>query len=852
MINLLINYHKEELDDVIYEDKTEFYIQLYAQKINIIDKCEGLYFLVAKIFKSKFAQNNHQKLLPLLGLMYEKLCPFNFYSSALDYIYKCIDAGVIAIDFGYQLNLLTSTKCVQDDSCVKKYDLIKSLPLGRTFKTANFNVKARGFNDNYFESNAQQKIYEDLLAYTLNIELNRTDKNTEYSELLRIPIFFVDPEIYIKAIHKLGDLGLVRGYSWSQKGKKDSLSHVISCCYQKDDLTQEQFNHLVSKYKISNKKLLEAGMYNFAYIDYIESYLKMPGLQKAAYFFRAHMNDYFFTSEEKYILRYSDIAIEDFREGQFDKLWFTTVYEELGAEGFNKVYDAAKFITNGAKHKRAQYFVDATLGRLSLTQTRKTIFEKRNKEIVLAYGLIPIKNDVDILNRYKDLELFAKQSKQFGAQKRQSELIKSKIAMGNLARNCGYQDVEKFRYMMEVRVFDKILEFFEPKVLNDVTVYIDNSDILNASIICIKNEKKLKSIPAAYKKDEYILKLKEQLSELKSQIKRIRASLENSMINEDSFTIEEIKQLLKHPVICTFFESLVFVSKNQIGFLPSTKLRNSKNILELSDLSCSFKIAHPTDLVKANWHEFQNEILENQIKQPFKQVFRELYVMTADEIKNQGFTNRFAGYQINASKMFAILRARNWSIDGYDGFEKTNINLNLRVNLYCYADWYTSSKLESPSIEAINFFDNKTNQFAKMSSISSVYFSEILRDIDLVISQAYVGGVDPKTNSSTIQMRKAIINYNLKLFNITNYQMDENHIQIFGDLNDYSMHLGTGIIHTKAKGMLPIFPVHSQQDGHIFLPFIDEDPKTSEIMSKIILLANDATINDPSILQYIR
>ena len=36
--------------------------------------------------------------------------------------------------------------------------------------------------------------------------------------------------------------------------------------------------------------------------------------------------------------------------------------------------------------------------------------------------------------------------------------------------------------------------------------------------------------------------------------------------------------------------------------------------------------------------------------------------------------------------------------------------------------------------------------------------------------------------------------------------------------------------------MLHILPVHSQKRGRLFLPFVDEDPKMTEIMSKIVLL----------------
>jgi hypothetical protein len=45
--------------------------------------------------------------------------------------------------------------------------------------------------------------------------------------------------------------------------------------------------------------------------------------------------------------------------------------------------------------------------------------------------------------------------------------------------------------------------------------------------------------------------------------------------------------------------------------------------------------------------------------------------------------------------------------------------------------------------------------------------------------------------------------------------------------------------------------VHSQHRGRLFLPFADDDPKTAETVSKILLLARDKEIQDPSILEQI-
>ena len=50
-------------------------------------------------------------------------------------------------------------------------------------------------------------------------------------------------------------------------------------------------------------------------------------------------------------------------------------------------------------------------------------------------------------------------------------------------------------------------------------------------------------------------------------------------------------------------------------------------------------------------------------------------------------------------------------------------------------------------------------------------------------------------------------------------------------------------------GAVCIVPVHSQHCGRLFLPFVDDDPKTAETLSKVILPARDSEIQDPTILE---
>ena len=72
----------------------------------------------------------------------------------------------------------------------------------------------------------------------------------------------------------------------------------------------------------------------------------------------------------------------------------------------------------------------------------KEITDKRNKDLVVAYGLIPLgRNRIkDLRQRYAFLNKFLKESKQFGAQRQASESRAVKLALDNLARTAGFGD----------------------------------------------------------------------------------------------------------------------------------------------------------------------------------------------------------------------------------------------------------------------------------------------------------------------------------------------------------------------------------------------------------------------------
>lgn len=212
----------------------------------------------------------------------------------------------------------------------------------------------------------------------------------------------------------------------------------------------------------------------------------------------------------------------------------------------------------------------------------------------------------------------------------------------------------------------------------------------------------------------------------------------------------------------------------------------------------------------------------------------------------------FAGNQIQPQKTAGTLRGRRWVADYEDGLQKVYYKENIVACIYAMADWFTPSDIEAPALEWVAFYDRKTGQPKKLKEIPDVIYSEVMRDVDLAVSVAHAGGVDPETSHSTVEMRRAIAQCNLDLFKIRNVRLEGSHAMIDGKLGRYSVHLGSGVVHQIGNSMLFVVPVHSQHRGRIFLPFIDDDPKTAEIMSKILLFAEDTKIKDPSILEQIR
>ncbi len=699
-------------------------------------------------------------------------------------------------------------------------------------------------------------VFDSLKTNLLDVELERGDIPTEATVFVNNFGTVKGTNYLFELLNRLGKETFHRGYYWSNlTSRKESFSNLIKKTIPHENDTLEDFITTAKASEITKKRWIETAMYAPQWSNWISEYLKLEKLEAAVWWFHAHTAEYMNAEKETIVARYSNIDKSDFLNGVIDIDWFNDVYFDLGKQNWKLLHDAAKYISTGNGHRLVKLYSSVMLGEVKIRETLAKIKEKRDKDYVKAFGLIPLSKankKKDLLNRYNLLQEFLKESKQFGAQRQQSEKTAVEIGLDNLARNAGYDDSIRFSWAMEGEAIQKIMENAIVEIDNIKIILFVNDDG-KAELKVEKDGKQQKSIPAKVKKDKSVLALQKNKTYIAKQYKRTLKSLEQAMVKGEEFLASEIQEIAKHPVVSVLLKKLVLFNKSNktFGFLVDNGLQDYEEKTIQFDSNDKILIAHPAHLYQnVVWDLYQKWIFDHKLKQPFKQVFRELYILTPDEIENKTKSFRYQGHQIQPNKAIALLRSRGWTVNHEDGLQKVFHDKGFIASIYAMADWFSPSDIEAPTIEFVSFYSLKEYKNISLKDIDPIIYSEIMRDVDLVVSVAHVGGVDPEASHSTLEMRAVLAKETARLFKSKNVEVKERHILINGKLGDYSIHLGSGQV-SKNGLALSIIPVHSQHRGRLFLPFLDDDPKSAEIISKMKLLSEDNKIKDPTILAQI-
>ncbi|MDE6725292.1 MAG: hypothetical protein K2J79_06775, partial [Ruminiclostridium sp.] len=300
-------------------------------------------------------------------------------------------------------------------------------------------------------------IGEKILDIVLRTEMSRGDTETKFTYAIGSIKRIYGAERLVTILAAMGKDTIDRSsyfYTYNGVSKKRSLSYLLGVCVPEATDNVDKFRELISKTDVKENRIVEAALFAPAWLDIVGDYLGWDGFRSACYYFIAHTNETMDDKMKAVIAKYTPISAEDLSDGAFDIDWCREAYTTIGEKRFDQIYTAAKYISDGAKHSRARKYADAVMGKLNKDECIKNITEKRNKDTLMAYALIPLENEKDMIDRYLFIQEFKKQSKKFGAQRKASETKASELALQNLSKNAGFTDVSRLTLKMETKLFD--------------------------------------------------------------------------------------------------------------------------------------------------------------------------------------------------------------------------------------------------------------------------------------------------------------------------------------------------------------------------------------------------------------
>jgi hypothetical protein len=296
------------------------------------------------------------------------------------------------------------------------------------------------------------------------------------------------------------------------------------------------------------------------------------------------------------------------------------------------------------------------------------------------------------------------------------------------------------------------------------------------------------------------------------------------------------------------------------------------------------------------WHPLGQEVetvsswrrwLEShEITQPFKQAHREIYILTDAEVQTGTYSNRFAAHIIRQHQFAALAKERGWAYRLMGNFDSHNVpTLMLPRWDLAVEFWVESPETQEGASDSGIFLHIATDQvrFCDMTGtarplqeVPALIFSEVMRDVDLFVGVCSIGN-DPAWQdrggdgqfggywqrfafgdlSVPAKTRREVLERLLPRLKIAGQcELQEKFLVVRGSLRTYKIHLGSSnILMEPNDRYLCIVPDRSRATGHdgkqVFLPF-EGDNTLAVILSKALMLAEDAKIKDQSILNQIR
>ncbi|MHB9133364.1 MAG: DUF4132 domain-containing protein [Armatimonadota bacterium] len=354
-------------------------------------------------------------------------------------------------------------------------------------------------------------------------------------------------------------------------------------------------------------------------------------------------------------------------------------------------------------------------------------------------------------------------------------------------------------------------------------------------------------IPIELRKTDAYRQAREAQREAQQQYRLFKRQLERYMLEGIPFTLGEFRYLLANPIFAHLAERLLWRTVEGDVILwsgPDRWERLDGTTLTLTGdcpATWTLTLVHPVQLGGA-LVAWQHIAADRRLMQPFKQLFREIYIRNDDDDVHCA---RFRGYRIDSRRAYAVLRTCGFAPGNGDARRDWPRGITAHL---CWAEGVSGRDLFGPhrktevTTGAIWFTRGK--EVVPLSQVEAVIFSETLRTADLLTTQAAVGEAD-LTSRETVALRAMLLREVARTFPLTNLAVPEDgqYALVLGKHAVYRVNLASGTVLLEPEGRQLVVP---RQDTR-WRP-VEEGDATTEILGEVLTLAHDGEITDLTFL----
>ncbi|MEU8307025.1 DUF4132 domain-containing protein [Actinomadura sp. NPDC048955] len=384
-----------------------------------------------------------------------------------------------------------------------------------------------------------------------------------------------------------------------------------------------------------------------------------------------------------------------------------------------------------------------------------------------------------------------------------------------------------------------------------------------------------RTAPAAVKDGfpDELRRMKALAKEVRATLSSERARVEGLMSQDRVWPYAEwCEHYRDHPVTGAIVRGLIWEFQGEDGLWHASLGAPAGDAAHV-------RLWHPIRAALDDVRAWRERVVDEQVRQPFKQAFREIYLLTPAEADTVTYSNRYAAHIVHYRRLYALFKERGWQANflgrhdgGYNGEARGEFGGGeWRACFYHEpVDDEDGWTFEHAATDQVRFERGHGRRWreAPLADVPPPVFSEAMRDVDLFVGVTSIAadpdwadrGEDRRTAywreagfgalTASAEVRRAALERILPRTRIAGRcTLDGRHLVVRGELRTYRIHLGSANVVMEPDGAYLCVVQGRRAPGTLYLPF--EDERLSLILSKAFLLAADHTIADASIRRQI-